>query len=931
MNFPETNFPACQTSKTERREVFYEYGSHGYVDVTGIYGQNNEVFCQKVPEGFQKKDFLCARRPTLPLSSTPEYVYTTYTNDHMKEVLKVHEEALSFRTCIKRFNLKHKTLSEKVKKEIEAYYLSSSGTSKLTNDILQKLTQQYQRFRNWPDIPKTSSEYAGGCVSYLLGSRTADTNSDVRLVSATGNDLSQLRITDITINQQDLTLHKTKHEVIGNMPLREVTAKCVSDTDYLAARGLDTCRLYSNRQDSSTFTPVGLAHFTAQQGHPTSVHLSDYIPGDCLVSTTTGAVYLWSPDNRPEQVIGSRSTRFMCSLPWRRAEFGAHPREVIASDPTVVQLFDIRRSPGQQGVDLFALPSPLVMLGERIHLSTQSTASEFHHFVACNYSLFLIDQRFPSTPVLSWKHMLVNPPQYLEGVNFPTKDHSILLIASQSPPEVCCYTYKCSSGMAAQALGAPWRVSRIDDVFYHGAVCGGTPEIVLTDRFNTSLTGITAVPVDEGFFAVQMDSYGEVFYQGYTFSSKGHDKTCSVESDSKPWDDITIKKGRKWISRYLKKKEKKKDNDSKNLLTPKEKVGITDMSLAKKPHIRCPICHPDIERMDNDTDTDQCPVCCQSLATGHQLIQSGMRVVGYGPDDHKHSYSTRYSIGNFEIPCAQNRRTEKEERFPETNALSKILKALWEEESPDLTALLKEKDEEVNKKKEENKEKRQKKSNKLEDEDQQLIRNLQIAVDAGNQSLPLGDTSNDNMESSINNREPGSDGEDSDTSFHRLFGIDISTLREEEHQLENDIARSTGVTTDEGQENISVRSQDFLIHSKKRKKRLSSAVLFSDDPGEEVVGQPTDHHEAVSTDESYMLMQSADIMDDRDSEFFSQDIAQSFSMFSESILTNVTPTPRDPKIPSFTSKMKSHTTVINSPNKDWKLSKKRSKISYQGF
>ncbi|XP_033750206.1 uncharacterized protein LOC117334613 isoform X2 [Pecten maximus] len=939
MDFPEANFPNQSSQTTKRHEVFYEYGSHGNVDVGSHYGQKNDVFFQKVPEGFQRKeDNLCARRPTLPLLSRPESVCTNNTNDLMKEILKNQEEALNFKKLVKLYNFKNHTLSDRVKWQIRSYYSSSTqtrgGEKELRNGLLQKLTEQYQKYRELSDISKTNSEYAGGCVSYLRSSRSSDKkNTDVRLVSAAGNNFSQLRITHIQIDHKELTLSPTHHEILEDSPVREVTSRCVSGVEHIAVRGLNTCRLYSNGHDGGSFTSVEVADFSPQQGYPTSVCLSNYIPGDCLVSMTTGAVYLWSPDNRLTKVIEDKPTRFSCTLPWRRAEFGAHPREVVASDPTVVQLFDVRSS-RKPGVDLFALPSPLLMMGERIHISTQSTASEFYHFVACDYSLFLLDQRFPSTPVLSWKHMLANPPQYLEGVNFPTRDHSLLLICSQSPPEVCCYNYKCSSGKAAQALGAPWRVSRIDDVFHHGSVCGGTAEIVLTERFNTSLTGIATVPLDDGFFAVQMDSYGEIFYQGYQFSGEVHDKTCSTEREIQSWDDITIKKGLKWISRYVKKsKEMAKDKNNKQILTPQTNYVRTNLSLAKQPHISCPLCHPEVEKID--ADTDHCPACHQSLTTGQQLVQAGKRVVRYQPDGIRH-WGDRYkskeylwetphntqNSGNLkEMPESSTRGTK--ESFPKTNALSKILVALWEEESPDLTALLLEKDEEVKKKKEENKEKRLNKSNRVENDDQQLIRNLQQAVEGGNLP-PARDCGSGNMEL-INNRE--SDGEDSDASFHRLFGIE--TLREDEDLPEN-VSNSSSVTTGAVLENL--ENTDFTkVHSrKKRKRRSSSESFFSNNSNQDVIRQSTNDLENFSSDKSYRVTQSTDgyieNIDEGDSQFFSQDIAQSFTMFSGSLPNKTTPIHNNSQLTSFTPRLQQDG-AIDSPKTDWKSHKKKRRMN----
>ena len=47
---------------------------------------------------------------------------------------------------------------------------------------------------------------------------------------------------------------------------------------------------------------------------------------------------------RCEEVIGSHPPRFASEDKWRSSHFGAHPRQIIFSDPTMVQTYDLRVS-----------------------------------------------------------------------------------------------------------------------------------------------------------------------------------------------------------------------------------------------------------------------------------------------------------------------------------------------------------------------------------------------------------------------------------------------------------------------------------------------------------------------------------------------------------------------------------------------------------
>ena len=53
----------------------------------------------------------------------------------------------------------------------------------------------------------------------------------------------------------------------------------------------------------------------------------------------------------------------------------------------------------EEYVDLFALPNKLVQPSERVMVAKQQTSCAFHHIVATDASMFVIDQRFPGHPV----------------------------------------------------------------------------------------------------------------------------------------------------------------------------------------------------------------------------------------------------------------------------------------------------------------------------------------------------------------------------------------------------------------------------------------------------------------------------------------------------------------------------------------------------
>ena len=161
----------------------------------------------------------------------------------------------------------------------------------------------------------------------------------------------------------------------------------------------------------------------------------------------------------------SGEARFRCDETdaWQCC-FGMHPREVVLADRTGVAMFDARAPANVKSCDLFTLPHPSLHSRERVYLHRPHAKSNLHHLIATTNHLFVVDQRNPSHPLLTWNHLLRSPPttmRPLYNVNDECGRHDVIFLSCQDNPECHAFEVDLARGDAHPVLiDLPWRVSR---------------------------------------------------------------------------------------------------------------------------------------------------------------------------------------------------------------------------------------------------------------------------------------------------------------------------------------------------------------------------------------------------------------------------------------------------------------------------------------
>uniref|UniRef100_A0A670Z8I2 TATA-box binding protein associated factor, RNA polymerase I subunit C n=1 Tax=Pseudonaja textilis TaxID=8673 RepID=A0A670Z8I2_PSETE len=241
-----------------------------------------------------------------------------------------------------------------------------------------------------------------------------------------------------------------------------------------------------------------------------------------------GELSLW-PSRVLRRLHRDRHNLFFRDLSsWRWSEFSAHPRVLTFADRTGLKGLDQRVSRCLLLTFLVGAEAGC-QRGERLLLSKYLGHSEpFHHLVATQFSVFVLDERFPLVPVLSWEHMMQRPPIYahLVPARPPQTSHKVLLGAHHSQ-EMLLLQYSGGHSFPCQLQGAPQKLPSIRDCLPHFPVQVPARQRALSRRLSVPTAGIAAAPGQrEGIqtlLVFQLSGAGDLFYQALLPEASGEE------------------------------------------------------------------------------------------------------------------------------------------------------------------------------------------------------------------------------------------------------------------------------------------------------------------------------------------------------------------------------------------------------------------------
>ncbi|BFY97878.1 hypothetical protein BsWGS_00918 [Bradybaena similaris] len=571
MDLPESYFPVrvCpHIGEGERhRFMFAECGSHENVNITVNDDEESIKFWpQKSQDGVEN---LSQNIPTLPLFANP--LNDQWSEwDHILKIKNYSSMESDLKYLINQINVRRGTLQRAHREEIvkrfklysqhiQNYYNSDSSETtqspaKQYSDLLPmldkgsfRLLTKYDKASDIYDYNPTclngyNRHFYGGLLSVIKSHRS--TSADV-LIHAGGASFQDIFLTEVSSTHGN----KLKQgQILDKLTVDEPVFQLVSSSIHtkrglICARQKHKCLLLSHK--SSHPKLVQKDHIEIPDEVLTSVNFSSYMRNEILASTHTGSVYLWDIQSGSNSRLLSKFQDSNCMDKWSCSYFGGHPREVVLADNTSLSMFD-HRSHFNYRTELFSLSSSVTKQEESVMAATYLGFPL--HAVVTDYSIFIIDQRFPSAPVLNWSTEFISCPQYIQVLQNDDlmQQEKLLVVASQQPPEVMCFPlHSLSTGNVASSV-LPWKVSQIGE-FRQSMHTSYTCDLIKAEkRFETSLAGIavTSQPDGNGFTIYQVDGYGDVFYQPYVhinrrdlykLASCTEEERQAVDHQAKTW------------------------------------------------------------------------------------------------------------------------------------------------------------------------------------------------------------------------------------------------------------------------------------------------------------------------------------------------------------------------------------------------------------
>ncbi|KAH9520113.1 hypothetical protein Btru_060015 [Bulinus truncatus] len=520
-----------------QRFLFADYGSYENLNVTvEIDGSREFVSCWPQKGNKTIKD-LTKLLPSLPLFEKPLQDEWNEGDSilGMKNLNDSLEQIKSFVSCLKiakgeiTKGGKKFQYVDKFKAMRTSYQKCRELSQHFTDRIFQRFLSDYteiSKAHNLNCLNGFNRDYYGG----LISASSSDQKDKHYLSYVGGPDLRDIYVAAVSTDPKSRlkTPHiLSKHSFDGRLLQLDTHSNCDGRL-LLCARMKQECQLFLADFGSRSLEPQDKV--TLSNDSWTSTSFSKYMENEVLLSSDYGDVYLWDINSQHNKII-QKAPRFHCPDRWSCSYFAGHPREVVVADNTSVEIFD-HRSHFRDGLELFSLSSQRTTINERI---MGAGFLDFpYHAVATDFTLFIVDQRFCSSPVFQWSTEFKAAPQYLKIINNEIFPGKLVFLASQQPAETMSFPLNIQSGQVPTSTFLPWKISAIGEFNqsqYRDYIC----DINMASRkFQTSLAGfaVTEMSRSDGFTVYQMDSYGDIFYQ--TVNMYGSLSCCSVDRATEP-------------------------------------------------------------------------------------------------------------------------------------------------------------------------------------------------------------------------------------------------------------------------------------------------------------------------------------------------------------------------------------------------------------
>ncbi|XP_044299994.1 TATA box-binding protein-associated factor RNA polymerase I subunit C [Varanus komodoensis] len=381
--------------------------------------------------------------------------------------------------------------------------------------VHEDLAEQWRRLA-FDDVP------TGGALAWLPSSGGRGAARRGFLVCPAGEAMNLLRF-------QDVALEPTASGALRALPhgrpaqfelngaIQQVAAAHVNGHEFVGVRSEHHCGVWRMQRGAA---PEPL-QVVCTDAPCSSIAVSPHLPGELSFCTRRGALYTWSVEAGPRLLHRESETMFFCDpSPWRWSDFTAHPCVLTFADRTGVKSID-RRVPPSCPAELFKVGGEAeCQQGERLVLAKYlGQAEPYHHLVATQFSVYVLDERFPLVPTLRWEHMMRRPPicaHLVPAAGPPRNRHQVLLAAHHSQ-ELLLLQYAGGRHTPCQLQGPPQKLASIRECLPCFPAQVPVRQHALRQRLRAPTAGIAAAFGQQGqapsLVIFQLSEVGDLFYQ----------------------------------------------------------------------------------------------------------------------------------------------------------------------------------------------------------------------------------------------------------------------------------------------------------------------------------------------------------------------------------------------------------------------------------
>ena len=165
-------------------------------------------------------------------------------------------------------------------------------------------------------------------------------------------------------------------------------------------------------------------------------------------------------------IVNDLQPNFVSKCNWKNILFGSHPRNFIYTDYSRLCSIDTRLNP-ETTTEFFSINNEankkFLNLNELIERNYLMATDLNAHVICCTNTLLIIDERFSSRPLLTWKHHLNSRPIHLNAFSFDDSNNSVLLCSDET--QIYAYQFNLNENSLPISYNFPLKIDTLESDF----------------------------------------------------------------------------------------------------------------------------------------------------------------------------------------------------------------------------------------------------------------------------------------------------------------------------------------------------------------------------------------------------------------------------------------------------------------------------------